>query len=61
VHLQPVFLRSGQNLPVTEAVARRMISIPMHAQLTQDELSEIADAVEDAVQSAAASAVTSAR
>jgi perosamine synthetase len=48
-HLQPPFFGGHRQLPVTEQVAARMISIPMHAQLTGAELDEIADAVEDAV------------
>jgi perosamine synthetase len=48
-HLQPIFRGSYRCLPVTEEVAARMISIPMHAQLTGEELGEIATAVEDAV------------
>jgi perosamine synthetase len=49
VHLQPVFRGRHRSLPVTEAIAGRMISLPMHARLTPDELTEIADAVEEAV------------
>lgn len=48
VHLQPIFADRRPRLPVTEAAARRMLSIPMHAQLTPDELAEIGDAVEAA-------------
>jgi perosamine synthetase len=47
-HLQPIF-PCRHSLPVTEHVAARMFSIPMHAQLTGAELGEIAAAVEDAV------------
>ena len=36
-------------LPVTEAVAARMLSIPMHSRLTPGELTRIADAMEEAV------------
>ncbi len=49
VHLQPVFSAGYRCLPVTEKVAARMVTIPMHAQLTRAELGEIADAVEEAV------------
>ena len=48
-HLQPIFASKRQCLPVTEAVAARMLSIPMHSQLTSGELAEIADALEEAV------------
>jgi perosamine synthetase len=47
-HLQPVF-PGRDRLPVTEDVAARMFSIPMHAQLTGAELAEIAAAVDEAV------------
>jgi len=53
-HAQPVFARAGARLPVTEAVAARMVSIPMHAQLTRAELAEIADATARAVRAALA-------
>jgi perosamine synthetase len=49
-HLQPIFPGPRRRLPVTEDVAGRMISLPMHAQLTGAELAEIAAAAEDAVQ-----------
>lgn len=48
-HLQPVFSENRQSLPVTEAVAAKMLSIPMHSHLSPDELARIADAIEDAV------------
>lgn len=51
-HLQPVFAEHRQHLPVTEAVAAKMLSIPMHSLLTPYELSQIADAVEEAVSQA---------
>jgi len=49
VHLQPVFAGQSGPLPVTEDVAARMLSLPMHAQLTPAELGEIADRLEAAV------------
>jgi perosamine synthetase len=48
-HLQLIFSDHGQSLPVTEAVAQKMFSIPMHSRLQPDELAQIADAIEDAV------------
>jgi perosamine synthetase len=48
-HLQPVFCQYSQPLPVTEAVATKMLSIPMHSRLQPDELAQIADAIETAV------------
>jgi perosamine synthetase len=52
VHLQPVFAGRGIRLPVTEAVADRMLSIPIHSQLSPGELAEIADGLEAAVSAA---------
>jgi perosamine synthetase len=55
VHRQPVFIRAAQPdrpatvLPVTESVADRMLSIPVHAQLTHAELELIADTLTEAV------------
>jgi len=48
-HLQPIFVGQRQRLPVTETVAARMLSIPMHSKLTLDELAQIANAIEEAV------------
>jgi len=52
LHLQPVF--TGLNLPegsypVAESVARRVLSLPMHPYLTEDELVRIAAAVKEAI------------
>jgi len=52
VHLQPIFAGQPVRLPVTEAIARRMLSVPMHAQLTAADLAEIADCLEAAVRGA---------
>lgn len=48
-HLQPIFSGGRQGLPVTEAVAARMLSIPMHSRLEPHELAQIADTIEEAV------------
>jgi perosamine synthetase len=48
-HLQPIFSEYRQSLPVTEDVAAKMLSIPMHSRLQPDELVQMADAIEDAV------------
>jgi perosamine synthetase len=48
-HLQPIFSGERQRLPVTEAVAARMLSIPMHSRLEPQELAQIADTIEEAV------------
>jgi perosamine synthetase len=48
-HLQPIFSEHRQSLPVTEAVAAKALSVPMHSRLQPDELAQMADAIEDAV------------
>lgn len=45
-HRQPVFAQDATELPVTEDLGRRMLSLPMHAQLQQDELVDVADTLE---------------
>ena len=61
VHRQPLFTRSeggteaAAALPETEAVARAMLSLPVHHRLTDAEVAEIADAVTAAVGRATAS------
>jgi perosamine synthetase len=51
-HLQPIFADRRQCLPVTEAVAAQMLSIPVHSRLTAGELAQIADTVQQAAASA---------
>jgi dTDP-4-amino-4,6-dideoxygalactose transaminase/lipopolysaccharide/colanic/teichoic acid biosynthesis glycosyltransferase len=46
VHRQPVFAGRAYRLPVTDTVAPRMLSIPMHSLLTHSDLSRIADTLE---------------
>jgi perosamine synthetase len=48
VHRQPIFSGGVWRLPVTDAVSRRMLSIPFHSLLTHEELDEIACALEEA-------------
>lgn len=48
-HLQPVFSDRRVELPVTESLAERMLSVPFHSLLTQAELSRIADALMSAL------------
>jgi dTDP-4-amino-4,6-dideoxygalactose transaminase/lipopolysaccharide/colanic/teichoic acid biosynthesis glycosyltransferase len=50
VHRQPVFARRPCSLPVTDAVADRMLSIPMHSRLTPGDLTRIADTLEAGMQ-----------
>jgi perosamine synthetase len=45
-HRQAVFADTATDLPVTDDLANRMISLPMHSRLTQDELKDIADTLE---------------
>jgi perosamine synthetase len=45
-HLQAIFERQAGSLPVTETVAQRMLSIPMHSLLTREELALVADFLE---------------
>ena len=52
VHRQPVFAGRAASLPVTDAVAARMLSIPMHSLLAPDELAFIADTLVQAVRQA---------
>ena len=51
LHMQPVFahlgLREGQ-YPVSEAAARRVISLPMHPYLTEEQQAEVVAAVREA-------------
>ena len=51
-HLQPVFKESAISLPVTERLAKDMLSIPFHSRLTGVELDSIADAINRAIQPA---------
>lgn len=49
VHLQPVFAGVDVDLPVTEDVAARALSLPVHAHLSEGDLAEVAGIVADAV------------
>ena len=52
LHLQPVFgdlRQSVGSFPVAEAAAARVISLPMHPYLTDDQLAKIVSALKDAV------------
>jgi UDP-2-acetamido-2-deoxy-ribo-hexuluronate aminotransferase len=52
LHLQPVFadLKQGPgSLPVSEAIAARVISLPMHPYLTEDQQATVVAALKDAV------------
>ena len=43
---QPVFADYPAELPVTDHLADHMLSLPMHSQLTERELEDIADTLE---------------
>jgi UDP-2-acetamido-2-deoxy-ribo-hexuluronate aminotransferase len=48
LHLQPAFAYLGHrkgDFPVAEAAASRVVSLPMHPYLTEDDLVQIAEAV----------------
>jgi perosamine synthetase len=51
-HRQPVFAATGGPaavLPVTEDLARRMLSLPFHSRLSSDELAEVAVALRESI------------
>jgi UDP-2-acetamido-2-deoxy-ribo-hexuluronate aminotransferase len=52
LHLQPVFSNLGQGagaFPVAEAAAARVISLPMHPYLTEDQQVKVVQALKEAV------------
>jgi UDP-2-acetamido-2-deoxy-ribo-hexuluronate aminotransferase len=52
LHLQPVFANLGQGagtFPVAEAAAARVISLPMHPYLTEEQQAKVVGALKDAV------------
>ena len=55
IHKQPAFeeLLGAQTLPVSEAIAERILSLPVHPHLTRGDLERICEAVERAVSSGA--------
>jgi perosamine synthetase len=54
VHRQAIFAGRAASLPVTDAVAARMLSVPMHSLLQPDELAFIADTLAEGVAAARA-------
>jgi perosamine synthetase len=48
-HQQPVFAEREADLPVTEDLSRRMLSLPFYARLSRRELEEVASTLEKAV------------
>ena len=52
LHLQPVFAAANQgpgSFPISEAVAARVISLPMHPYLTEEQQRSVVDALVEAV------------
>jgi len=52
LHLQPVFADLGQGagaFPVAEAAGRRVLSLPMHPYLTEDQQARVVQALRAAV------------
>lgn len=52
LHLQPVFAGLGQgagSFPISEAAGRRVISLPMHPYLTEDQQRQVVEALKAAV------------
>jgi perosamine synthetase len=49
VHRQPIFAEQRVELPVTESLAERILSIPVHSLLSDDELELVVSTVRDAV------------
>jgi dTDP-4-amino-4,6-dideoxygalactose transaminase len=50
LHLQPACQRYGYtlgSLPVTEAAAERILSLPMYAELTDEQIQQVCDALVD--------------
>lgn len=50
VHLQPAYqgrIRGGDSLQATEALYRRIVSLPMYPELTDNEVKQVADALAD--------------
>jgi perosamine synthetase len=54
-HRQPVFGDRPPELPVTDDLAGRILSLPMHSRLTSDEVAEVAAALEGAMDRTAVS------
>ena len=48
-HTQPIFCHLRADLPVTEEISRRMLSLPFHSLMTHADLEEIATTLADAV------------
>ena len=49
VHRQPIFSAAGVDLPVTEDLAGRILSLPAHSKLSSDEVVSVASAMAEVV------------
>jgi len=52
LHLQPVFARSGQgegSFPISEAAGRRVMSLPMHPYLSEEQQAQVVTALKESV------------
>lgn len=49
VHRQPIFVGRSAELPVTDDVAGRILSLPIHSRLTFDELEQVAGALAESI------------
>jgi UDP-2-acetamido-2-deoxy-ribo-hexuluronate aminotransferase len=52
LHMQPVFANLGQGagaFPISEAAGRRVMSLPMHPYLTEDQQAQVVTALKEAV------------
>lgn len=47
VHLQPYYLNTSYNLPITEKVAKSIVTLPMYPQLKQEELDYIINSINE--------------
>jgi UDP-2-acetamido-2-deoxy-ribo-hexuluronate aminotransferase len=59
LHLQPVFAHLGQgagSFPISEAAGQRVLSLPMHPYLTEDQQVKVVNALKESVQASAAAA-----
>ena len=54
-HRQPIFRDTPTDVPVTDDLAGRILSLPMHSRLTPDEVADVAAALAAALDRAAAS------
>jgi perosamine synthetase len=50
VHRQPIFAGTASDLPVTDDVCRRILSLPIHSRLSLGEVAEVAEALVDAIE-----------